>query len=184
MSKVNNNGNNINTNLSASQKDVSVYYSGSIDMELILQLLVKAEACLGSSQFSGSKKSNVLSVMIELLQNIQHHCPVNTNAGEDSPIFILKREAHSYTIITSNLIEKNNAITFKNHVAELNTYTQEELTHHYRHILRNGTLNNSGAGLGLIDIIRKSGNAIGIDFVGKDNKYDQVTVTISISLNK
>jgi hypothetical protein len=184
MSKVNNNGNNTNTSLSALQKDVSVYYSGSIDMGVMLQLLAKAEACLGSSEFSGSKKSHVLSVMIELLQNIQHHCPVNIATTEDSPIFLLKKQPYSYTIITSNLVEKNNAIIFKNRVAELNAYTQEELIYHYRQILRNGTLNNSGAGLGLIDIIRKSGNAIGIDFTSKDNKYDRVTVNVAISLSK
>jgi len=184
MGKTNNNRNSIVTGLTTLQTNASVYYSGVIDAQVISRLLNEIESCLISSCIKDRRKSEVIAIATELLQNIYHHCPLNADAGKDSPMFLLEEKEDIYMLTTSNLIEKSNAPLLRKQIAELNSYTAEELTGRYREVLNNGKLNNQCAGLGLIDILRKSGNPIAANFETIDNKYTRLTVNVSIPLNK
>jgi len=184
MSKTNNSRNSIDTGLPTPQTNASVYYSGIIDARIISQLLSNVEICLVSSCITNARKSEVMAIATELLQNIYHHCPLNIAASKDSPMFILEEKKDMYTLTTSNLLEKSNIPLLSKQITELNLYTAEELTNHYRKVLNNGKLNNQCAGLGLIDILRKSDGAIKANFAPRDNKYTRLTVNVSISLNR
>lgn len=184
MSKINNNRNSIDTGLPALQTELSVCYSGGIDKQVISRLLLKVENCLASYQCAGNSKNNVISIAVELLQNIYHHCPVNSDTGEDSPAFLFEKREDYYILTTTNLIEKSHVSLLRKKVTEWNTCTPEELNTRYRDVLYNGKLNSRSAGLGLIDILRKSGNPIVVTFSPKDNKYTLLTVIVSISLNR
>lgn len=162
---------------------VSVYYSGVINKPIISGLLTKIENCLVSSQVANNIKKNIIIIAIELLQNIYHHCRFNIDMDEDSPMFLFEKRKNSYMFTTVNLIGKDDAPLLRKRITELNKFSATELTNQYRDILNNGKVSNVSAGLGLIDILRKSGNPIIVKFEPKDNKYSRLTVSVSISLN-
>lgn len=183
MSKTNNHTNSIDTGVMAPQTEVSVYYSGVIDKQAISQLLMKVEKCIMSSQNASDSRNKIIAITIELLQNIYHHCAFNIDGDKDSPTFSLKKEKDLYILTTSNLMKKSSAPFLKQTITELNNYSKKESVNFYRDILNDGKLSDSSAGLGLMDIFRKSGNPIIANFNPKDNKYTQLTVIVSISLN-
>ena len=76
-------------------------------------------------------------------------------------------------IITGNYIDNAKVESFKENIDKINGMTEEELKKHYRESLSNNELSHKGgAGLGMIDIARKSGHKL-------EYRFDQVNDNIS-----
>ncbi|MCC6369937.1 MAG: hypothetical protein IT236_02905 [Bacteroidia bacterium] len=127
-------------------------------------------------------KKRVLHVVVECVQNIERHCiEPKTDARNNASIVILKTDS-DYVVSFCNRIDNSNVTGLKDKIEKVNSFNKEELVDFYKFCLRNNTMSEKGgAGLGLIEISRKSGNKIDYIFeeVDRDNSNFSLTVKIS-----
>ena len=89
----------------------------------------------------------VISVAIEMLQNIERH-------GEAREVVF---EVNGNTIVAGNAIKNENVPALNERLEQLNGLNKQELKNLYLEILTNSQFSDKGgAGLGLVTIARKS----------------------------
>lgn len=119
-------------------------------------------------------KKKVFNVLVECLQNLYHHIDIDDtestrNSGlieAKSALFMIARQDESFYIKTGNYLEKKDAVSLQQRLDSINGMSKEELKSYYQEVLSDGTVSSKGtAGLGMIDIARKSGNKLEYEFV-------------------
>lgn len=147
----------------AMQKDNLGYiYRGRFSQEITDNILSLTETSLEKTEPSSRIKKRVYSIMVECLQNITRHQEGTSDSTPDNyGIFVIQRKDERYYITTGNTINKNNIEPIKNLIDKINSLEKEELKSYYKEVLNSGELSvKGGAGLGLIDMARKSGNKL------------------------
>ncbi len=125
--------------------------------------------------------------MIEILQNMTKH---SNNMFQDitfgKGLFMVGRKNDAYHIITANVVDGKQENELRNAIDELNACTPQELKAMYKKQLREGKISGKGgAGLGLIDIARKTGNPLDYMFfpADEDKKYFVLKVKVDSALH-
>jgi hypothetical protein len=120
-------------------------------------------------------------IMVESFQNIIRHAPEvseNEDSGKPSSIFFVRNIKNTYFITSINLIDNVKAQILSGKLNHINSLDSEELKTLFIEILSDDNLSDKGgAGLGLIEMARKSGNNISYDFlkVSKEFSYCYLT---------
>jgi hypothetical protein len=177
MKRPNNYINTLHTALPGKEANLFIYHSGVIDSQTIFKLLTQAENFLYSTGSPMNIKRKTIEIMTELLQNVYHHAEENE---KEASTFLFKKKENRFMLTTTNMIHKNSIVLFKKQLSNLNLSTSRELTNMYREILKNGKLSNDNAGLGWIEIRRKSGSPVLFKFIPKDNNYSLFTVSVLV----
>ncbi len=95
--------------------------------------------------------------MIEVFQNIVRHSDQKYN----NDFFSVRSLQDGVHIFSSNKIDAKSYLFLKENLSKINSLNSDELNTLYREILYNGQMSNKGgAGLGLIQMARKSKNNI------------------------
>ena len=172
---------------SAMQKDNLGYiYRGYFTQNITDNILSLTETNLEKTESSGKIKKRVYSIMVECLQNITRH---QDDTEDDTPhafgIFVIQKKEDRYFITTGNLIEKVNIPTIEPLIKKINSLEKDELKKYYKEVLMEGELSDKGgAGLGLIDMARKSGNKLSYDFKSVSDKLSYFYLHTIPSLTK
>lgn len=163
--------------------NVVLAYKGTVSEELFDSILRLAENKLNKLELKSSLKKKVFNILVEILQNIYHHfgngqreCP------KESVVFLLYRDKVGYRIISGNPMKREDAHRLKERLDTLNGMTLEELKAVYRDRLSTTEPTaKGGAGLGMMDILRKSGERIEYNFqvIDKDFAFFSLEVKIS-----
>ena len=106
--------------------------------------------------------------MVECLQNIGKHCdhidsgmPITPGNG----IFIVSRSDEGFSVITGNPVANSKIDEIKGMLDTVNNMNRDEIKAYYRKkILESRISDKGGAGLGFIDIVKKTGNRIDYHF--------------------
>jgi hypothetical protein len=148
------------------QDNLEYIYRGKFNTDITDNILSLAEESLRLSEQKLSIKKRVYFVMVEGLQNITRHQDITAKNIPVKPgLFVLQRKRTSYFITTGNLIEKRNINILKNQLEKVNSLNKEELNEYYKiHLNDGGFSGKGGAGLGLIEIARKSKGSLAFDF--------------------
>ncbi|TAH20278.1 MAG: hypothetical protein EAZ08_06515 [Cytophagales bacterium] len=160
-------------------------YKGAASNDLLTSILAIAQTNLAEIEGKSVVKKRVFTILVEILQNIYHHfeeIEADNLHEDDSIIFILSKVEDSYLIITGNYVAQGDVIALKNRIDEVNAMNAEQLKEKYRERLNTGTVSaKGGAGLGIIDIARKSGNKLEYSFKEYSSKYSFFSLTVKIS---
>jgi len=151
------------------QKDNLGYiYRGLFTQEITDSIIALAEANLETTGESPKVKKRVFSILVECLQNITRHQTENGSDLEDPSvqgIFVIQKKEDSYYITTGNVVKLVAIPKLRSQLEKINSFEQDELKNYYKQILEDGTISDKGgAGLGLIEMARKSGNKLTFDF--------------------
>jgi hypothetical protein len=149
-----------------SQKLILVY-QGDFTQESTKSILAMAERNLDSSGEESSIKRKVFNVMVEALQNIVKHSDelVDGEVRSHAAIFLIGKEANRYCIMSGNPIRKANVPILKQKLDQINALDKDGLKDLYKDIIKNTTISEKGgAGLGFVDMARKSGEKLEFDF--------------------
>lgn len=147
-------------------------------------LLSFAEANLDYSEQSAKLKKRVYYILVESLQNITRHQIIEKENEANAGLLIQNKEG-TYYITTANTIVNTNIDNLRKKIESINLLSEEELKDLYKQILAEGDITDKGgAGLGLIDIARKSGNKIQADFVPLDKNHTQFIMQACVNENK
>jgi hypothetical protein len=86
-------------------------------------------------------------------------------------LFIVGKKDDVWNVITANKILNERIDDLKNSIDHINSLTRDELNALYKKQIREGSLSNKGgAGLGLIDIARKTGRKLDYQFLPLEDK--------------
>jgi hypothetical protein len=165
-----------------SQKLILVY-QGDFTQETTKSILAMAERNIDSSGEESSIKRKVFNVMVEALQNIVKHSDelVDGTIRSHAAIFLIGRESNRYTIMSGNPIRKENTAKLQKKLEHINSLDKEGLKGLYKEIIKNTTISEKGgAGLGFVDMARKSGEKLVFDFPQMSDEYCFFTLTVNV----
>jgi len=146
--------------------DFEYIYRGSFTQTLTRKILSLAESNLQKLVDKSSLQNRIYFIMVEGLQNVTRHQDDITGDNNDfSGIFAIQKKGGRYLITTGNLIVNSKVDSLKQKLERVNSLDREELKKLHREILSTGELSDKGgAGLGLIEMARRSGNKLLFDF--------------------
>jgi hypothetical protein len=146
--------------------DFEYIYRGSFTQTLTRKILSLAESNLQRLVDKSSLQNRIYFIMVEGLQNVTRHQDEVVDESTDySGIFAIQKKGARYLITTGNLIVNSKVDSLKQKLERVNSLDREDLKKLHREILSTGELSDKGgAGLGLIEMARRSGNKLLFDF--------------------
>lgn len=159
-------------------------YRGAMSNELITSILQLTETKLKEMDLPFKKKKSIINILIECLQNILYHSDKSAVDQEvQSPcIFLIGRREDEIFIQIGNYIQHQVVKELKAKLEYLNSLAPEELHHLYMEVLDKGQISDKGgAGLGILRVIKDSGNQIAFDFMKVESDRTFFSMEIKIS---
>jgi len=148
------------------QSDFSYVYNGDFSQALTDRILSFAEAAVDSHAESTKVKKKLYFVMVESLQNVARHSEIApTDRLNPSSFFIIQSIKQDYYLTSANSIDKKEISPLRDKLDHVNSLDKDALKSYSNEILTQGTFSEKGgAGLGLVEMARKSGNKLAFDF--------------------
>ncbi|MEN8119462.1 MAG: SiaB family protein kinase [Bacteroidota bacterium] len=161
-------------------------YRGIFTNEFTKKILSLTETSLIEKEEPRILKKKIYNIMVEGLQNITRHQADNKiESNNNYSVFALKREFGKYFITIGNLVEKKLVEELSLKIENVNKLSKEQLKEYYtKGLLHDKISERGGAGLGLIDMARKSGNKLLYSFEEIDDIYSYFYMHTEILANK
>jgi len=160
---------------SMSANKVNLVYQGEITHQITKAFTSLTESNMALEDESNSVQKKVFHVMVECLQNVSKHADNVTDNEASSVgkgIFFVAREENEYTVTTGNVVTNDKVETLGEILSKINELDKDGLKQLYKQQIREGRLSEKGgAGLGFIDIARKTGNKLEYQFLNIDDKF-------------
>lgn len=166
-----------------SGNDLYLVYKDEISAEKLDQILAITEYQINAVTEERSIKKKLFNVLVEAAQNILKHGESKAGiASVYKSMLVIGRESPNFFIISGNVIRKSKIDTILKKLDEINSLDEFQLKQMYnKAIQENEFSDKGGAGLGLIDIARKTGNKIEYCFTELDKDYSYITLKSVIS---
>lgn len=164
-------------------KEVNLVYVGGVTSEVTRNFTIMTEENLLRHAESSPVQRKVFNVMVETLQNISRHADLVTQDPEEirRGIIIISHSEEAYSIVTGNLIRTEKVDRVRGKLDSINAMSREELTAAYKKQIQEGSISESGgAGLGFIDVAKKSGNKIDYRFLELSDELPGFTFFMTI----
>lgn len=134
-----------------------------------------------------SKIRDVFEIFIEQTQNIEKYAKsVAEDANEEDflkkAIVVISGTDRGYTISSVNPVRQADVPALAENLTHLNNMTKDELRQHYKNMLKQPQCGDSGAGagVGLINMARRSQAPFEWCFAAFDNVYKQFMLCITV----
>lgn len=150
-------------------RNLILVYEGEFTQEITKSVLAMAERNMDAIGEDSTIKRKVFNVMVECLQNIVKHSDeiddVNY-ANKNSAIFMIGKQEDKYIITSGNPVTNQKIQDLQGKLEHINALDKEGLKQYYKEKIKNskGLNKKGGAGLGFIDMARKSGQKLQFDF--------------------
>lgn len=164
--------------------ELSYFFRGSFSQSITEGLISLTESNLNKTKEPTKIKKKVYFIMVESLQNIiKHQDKDDEPETEINPsLFIIQKNGPKYFITSGNVISVGNINSLQGKLDKINSLSAEDLKQYYLEVLECGEISEKGgAGLGLIDMAKKSGNKLSFDFSTLDNNLSYFYLQTSIN---
>ncbi len=156
------------------QRDLMLAYDGEVTQQLTKAFASLAEQSLDKEEEDNMVKRKVFHVMVECLQNVCKHTDApetGTPLVPGNGIFLVGRAENHYTITTGNIVARDKREGLNDMLEQINELDKDGIKALYKKQLREARLSDKGgAGLGFIDIAKKTGQKIGFSFIDINDK--------------
>ena len=145
-------------------------YRGIVTNENCVPLLMLLEKEMENSEFGFVGRKRLFMFVLESLQNVSKHSIESQHAHMS--LVVYSKTDDGYTVTTGNVLPSSSLIDLKGKLDEINNLDTKDIRNVYRQMLSTAELSNKGgAGLGLVEMAKKSGNKLDYDFVTIDDEY-------------
>lgn len=131
-----------------------------------------------------STRKKISFLIAECFQNIVRHAdPQSKDAiGFNVPeLFMLRNNKNIHHLTTGNIVKNNDRIKLTESIEQLQSLSKDELKELYLNVFANcGPTEKGGAGLGLIEMARKSGSAPSYKFEPLGNNYSNFFFQVNV----
>lgn len=159
-------------------------YSGAFHDEHTARLIALGEAALEGQDLPANARGRLAFVMVEAYQNIIRHraeLPPQVAHGEGRSFFLLRCQAAGQQVLAFNPIGKGEAERLSAALAHLNTMDRSQLKQLFlAGLQRAGDSRSRGAGLGLIEMARRSGSQLGYLVRGLGPAHDLFVLVVRL----
>lgn len=165
------------------KENILILFNNSFSQESLLEI----HSFLESQMAENTKvKRTIFNIMIEMFQNIVKHGAVTNCASVDKPgYFYIAETDTEYILATGNFVSNNYLKSLRGRLNYVNNLDEQSLNSFYDSRLFNFEINSSkSAGLGLIEIRKKSGNNLDFEFEKHDKDVSFYTLKVKILKNK
>ena len=167
------------------ESNIIFAYKGEMNAGLLEAVYSMMEKHSEEEHVASGKKKKFFQILIESFQNVLHH-RLNPKGKEvvDSGFtgFVIKNHPNdSYSITTGNLMENSGVESLKKKLDHVNNLPPDDLRAQYQKLLSESEFSGKGgAGLGIIELARKSGNKLKYEFTQVNELYSFFCLTIII----
>ena len=122
--------------------------------------------------------------MVESLENVYKHCDKVCEEGEDlcSTFFHVEMNENNIKVFTENTIRNANIKPLKEKIDSVNSLSRVDLKKYYKEsIINNNITEKGGAGLGIIDMVKVSGNKLYYEFRPINNNFSVFHLAAKVS---
>lgn len=154
--------------------NLNLVYEGEINQSITKAFTALAEQNLQEENEDRAVVRKVYHVLVECLQNIYKH---TDKEAKDSPgkrskgVLLLGHDEDGFIVATGNMVDMEQQEYLTRILNNVNSMTTEELNETYKKQMRDGLLSEKGgAGLGFIDISRKTKSKLEYHFETIDEK--------------
>jgi hypothetical protein len=145
-------------------------YRGEVTKENSIPLLMLLDKEMENSEFAIVGRKKLFMFVLESLQNVSRHTSGDQYA--DMSLVVYSKDENGYTVTTGNVMPSEGSVLLKEKLELINTLDASEIREVYRQMLSVAEFSDKGgAGLGLIEMAKKTGNKLDYDFVKLDKDY-------------
>jgi coenzyme F420-reducing hydrogenase delta subunit len=166
---------------------ISLVYEGEVNQSITKVFTAMTEKNLTVSAENTKTTKRVYHVMVECLQNICKHTddPITGDSVRPgSGIVMLGERDDCFTLTTGNTIANERIEEMSKMLDELNSLDKDEIKARYKTMIKESRLSEkAGAGLGFIDIIKKTGNKVEYHFERINDKISFFIFNTKIDRN-
>jgi hypothetical protein len=164
---------------------LSFAYMGILTNQLVISAISLIEQYLQIDTNFRKLRRKLSFLMIESFQNILRYGDEPSNKGLKyrKEMFIVRNIEGIFYIGSANLIENKKIDYVRSKLDEVNQMEGDDLNQLYRKILTNNKFTDAGgAGLGFIEMARKTNQKLQFEFVTIDEEYSYFYLLISMKL--
>ena len=167
-------------------------HKGAINGPIISEILDDLDFKCINFDIPDSKRKKIFNIAVEMFQNLYHYTRDLIVEGYDIDELreidlSLVVDIDYYILATKNLIKNEDIEVLKSKINHVNTLEEKELKAYYKQVLSNEKFSEKGgAGLGFIDMKKRSGLPLEITFekINEKTSYYRLLIRIEKKLNK
>lgn len=167
---------------------INLAYEGEITHQITKAFTSLTENHMNQENDPNSVQKKVFHVMVECLQNISKHAENRhdiVSSKDGRGIFLVSKDEDEYNITTGNIVKTQRVPELTKILENINKLDKDGLKQLYKQQMREGRLSpKGGAGLGFIDIARKTGEKLIYSFLEIDDNSSFFVLTSTISREK
>lgn len=167
-------------------EEIILSFKGVFTAELLTSILNILETKMIRLEIPVKKKKRVYNILVECFQNLYHHIELITHSDIDemvqkTALVMVKQSDEVFMVRTGNFIDKRLIPELESRLEHVNSLDEEGLREMYRLKLGDDERSLKGtAGLGFIDIARKSKNKLEYAFVDVNDKMSFFCLNVLI----
>jgi hypothetical protein len=170
-------------------ENVLLMYKGAITFDLVTSVIETLDRKISFLEHDKRVQKMFYSAAVECVHNLYHHMDEVKGSFEDISehdaksglITVIAKEKY-YNILTGNFIPTKKVYDLKARIDEINVTDKDGLRVLYKETLSNGEFSDKGtAGLGLIQLARKTGEKLNYKFDKVNSDYSYFTFQIKIN---
>ena len=152
-------------------------YRGVVTNDNSEAILLLLEKEMEQSELGFVGRKRLFMFVLESLQNVSRHG--NGPTGEIMSLVVYSKKDNGYTVTTANVISRDDEDELREQLVLINTLEAKEIRELYRKKLNTTDFSSKGgAGLGLIEMAKKTGNKLDYDFIEIDKSFSIYISTI------
>ena len=160
---------------------VLLMHHGDFSQDIIMSMMSLTKERLMFLEDKKVVRKRLLNVLIECLQNITRHAGKDDLEDVFNSILLIGYNDENYFVVTGNVIKSSEVEILEGKIKLVNSLDEEGLNGLYRDIISKGSFSNKGgAGLGLIDMAKRSGEKLKYKFNEIDKKFTFFTLETNI----
>jgi len=158
-------------------------FNGPFSHSIIEEIGTALRNHLAAENIAKAAVLDVFAVYIELAQNVRNYLALRDLGQEEvaASIITIARWGNGYAVSSGNMILAEDALPLSERIHELHGLTPEELKSRYKEQMRRDTPQDAlGAGLGLLEIARRSSAPMTCTVRELNNRYSFFSLTAFI----
>lgn len=156
-----------------SPDNFSIWYQGRFDDAFTAVIIDLSEFNVINEEDLKKSRKKISFLLAESFQNIVRHGDSESSDEDEASMFGVRQRGRVLMIYSSNVVDAATKEILEASLNKVNSLDKDELRAYYKDVFLNGEVSDKGgAGLGLIEMARKSDHTLQFEFKERDNgKY-------------
>ena len=165
------------------RKGIMICFNGPFSHSIIEEIGTAIRKHLESEDIQKSAVHDVFAVYVEQTQNVRNYMVRKNFPKKElhSSIVVIAKKEGRYIISSGNIVEKGDAADLRQRLELVNSLDKDGLKKLYRERLRQEIPpGGTGAGVGLIDMARRSSEQLSYSLDSVDDDYDFFSLSVVV----